>query len=94
MEKTKKDFQKVIGAIRKEAGTGSFPKPMMTAAQMMKNEATVNCGGEWSTAEKTLERANKVMQDSRFVAFLEAHNAKAGLELNNFKTYQIRIHFN
>lgn len=93
MEKTKKDFQKVIGSIRKDGESATYPKPMMTVVQMEKREATVNCGGEWSTAEKTLSRAKAVMDDERFTAFLERHNGTARLELNSFKTYQIRINF-
>ena len=98
MKNIKKRFHKVIGEIRndinKENGiNGSFPKPMMTAVQMEKREATVNCGGEWSTAEKTKERANKVMNDRRFIDFLSDTGSTAVIEMNNFKTYQIRIRF-
>ena len=98
MKQTKKEFQKVIGLIRADvraetATKTEYPKPMMTAAQIEKGEATVNCGGEWSTAENTLSKAKLVMQDSRFVSFIERHNAKAWIELNNFKTYQIRVCF-
>lgn len=98
MKNTKKRFQKVIGEIRndinKENGTsGNFPKPMMTVVQMEKREATVNCGGEWSTAEKTKEKADKVMSDKRFRDFLLDTGATAVVEMNNFKTYQIRIKF-
>ena len=86
MKQVKKEFQKTIKAIRGDAKM--FPKPMMTTAQMEKSEATVNCGGEWSTAEATLEMAKAVMADSRFTDFLAKNNATANLELNNFKTYQ------
>lgn len=94
MKQIKKEFQKVIGTIRKDNDEKSFPKPMMTAVQMEKREATVNCGGEWSTAEKTLERANAVIKNDRFIDFINKHNATAKIEKNNFNTYQIRIYFN
>lgn len=92
----KKEFSKIITAIRNERGEEtrrnlSFPKAMMTAAQMEKHTATVNCGGEWGTAESTKAIAEVVMNDERFVAFLEKYKATATVEINNFKTYQIRI---
>ena len=93
MMQAKKDFQKTIKAIREEMDHGDFPKPMMTAVQMEKLEATVNCGGEWKRTEITLEIAKEVMDDSRFKDFLARNNATANIELNPFKTYQIRIHF-
>ena len=46
MTKNKRDFQKVISAIRKEMGGGEYPKAMCTGQQMKKRTATVNCGGE------------------------------------------------
>ena len=98
MTNTKKQFQKVIGNIRKVRNTenginSNFPKPMMTAIQMGKRQATVNCGGEWSTAEKTRTIADEVMQDEGFKTFLGEYNATASIELNNFNTFQIRIQF-
>lgn len=92
----KKDLQKTIGAIRKDeqkTKNTEFPKAMMTKKQEANRTATVNCGGEWRTKEATLETANKVMNDERFTAFLEKHNAVAKIEVNNFDTYQIRITF-
>ena len=91
--KMKKDFSKVIGTIRKEKSTNSFPKPMMTGQQMEKRTATVNCGGEWGNPEDTLARANMVMEDERFSGFLEKYEATARIETNNFGTYQIRINY-
>lgn len=95
---TKKAFQKVIKGIREDRNatlgrTSDFPKPMMTRKQMEKLEATVNCGGEWGSAESTKGIADMVMADSRFKAFLHNFRAEARLELNNFSTYQIRITF-
>lgn len=98
MEKTKKEFQKVIKAIRYEMDDDisrrqEYPKLMMTAVQMKKNQATVNCGGEWGSRVSTKAVAEIVMNDEDFKAFLTKHNAEANLELNNFGTYQIRVHF-
>lgn len=98
MKNTKKQFQKVIGNIRKDRNTkeginSSYPKPMMTVVQMEKKEATVNCGGEFSTAEKTMNLANTVMGDERFKNFITSTGADANIEMNNFGTYQIRIKF-
>lgn len=92
-DKTKKDFQKAIKAIREDMGREVFPKPMMTSAQMEKNQATVNCGGEWSTKEKTEEIANAVMNSERFTEFLDKYEAKAVIETNSFGTLQIRIFY-
>lgn len=94
----KKDFQKVIKAIRdaknKECGTNSeFPKAMMTRQQIAKGTATVNCGGEWGSLEGTTYRANKVMNDERFTEFLTRWNATAKIEMNSFGTAQIRINY-
>ncbi len=92
-DKTKKDFQKIIKSIREKTNEKNFPKPMMTIAQIEKKQATVNCGGEWATKERTEERANIVLNDERFKEFLDKYKATANLEINNFGTYQIRINF-
>lgn len=95
---TKKAFQKVIKEIREDRNAtlerkSDFPKPMMTKKQMEKLEATVNCGGEWGSAESTKAIADMVTADERFKEFLHNFRAEARLELNNFNTYQIRITF-
>lgn len=99
----KKDFQKVIKAIRDEDNAKhgregrdkiEYPKPMMTAAQMEKSTATVNLGGEWSNYERTSGRAEMVMNDERFKSFLQKWNATATKELmTRFNTFQIRIDY-
>lgn len=96
--KTKKTFQKVIKGIREDRNTtlgkkSNFPKPMMTQKQMDKHEATVNCGGEWGSAESTKAIADVVMADNRFKEFLQDSKAEAKIELNPFNTYQIRLTF-
>ncbi len=98
MEKTKKELQKVIKAIRSEmedeiSRRQEYPKLMMTRVQMNKSQATVNCGGEWGSRASTKAVAESVMNDDDFKVFLDKHNAEARLELNSFGTYQIRIHF-
>lgn len=92
MADIKRDFQKVIGAIRKEGGK-QFPKAMLTGQQAAKNTATVNCGGEWYSLESTEKIAAAVMSDKRFTDFLEKHNATAQVELNPFGAQQIRINY-
>ena len=76
---SKKDFQKVISAIRKELGSGEYPKAMCTGAQMMKNQATVNCGGE-GRGERSKQLAQQVINHSLFKAFLMATGSRATLE--------------
>lgn len=99
MKQMKKEFQKVIATIRKEYGESinrtncSYPKPMMTEAQMEKRTATVNCGGEWKKLEATKEIAEMVLNDERFKSFLEKYSAQATKELNPFGTIQIRINY-
>lgn len=88
----KKDFQKVIGAIRKDQ-RGDYPKAMMTGQQMAKNTATVNCGGEWRSAQYSWELADLVTRDERFVQFLARHNATAHIEPNPFGGSQVRINY-
>lgn len=93
--KMKKDFQKVIKAIRETNGERTNPKPMMTEAQMEKGTATVNCGGEWCkhSPEVARKRADLVMKDERFTAFLTKWNATAHTELDNYGVTQIRINY-
>lgn len=96
--KIKKALQKTVKGIREDLnaanGTASdFPKTMMTGQQMAKNTATVNCGGEWASAEKSLARANAVVADSRFKNFLAEAGATAKIEVTNFGSYQVRINY-
>lgn len=95
MEKTKKAFQRVIANIRKETGD-QFPKAMMTSQQMNKCTATVNCGGEFKGTESSKELAEKVLNDERFLTFLEKNKAAAAVEaisISNKMVYQVRILF-
>lgn len=97
-EKTKKEFQKVIGSIRNEDRKANnhkrdFPKAMMTNHQMEKETATVNCGGEWYGKEIAEYNANLVLKDQRFLSFLDKYGAKATTETNSFGAYQIRLTF-
>ena len=89
---TKTKFQKVIAAIRK-AGGDDYPKAMMTGQQMAKNTATVNCGGEWRSAEYSEMLAATVTADPGFQKFLKEENATANIERNPFGGVQIRINF-
>lgn len=96
MEKTKKAFQRVIANIRKETES-EFPKAMMTSQQMNKCTATVNCGGERYSTESSKELAEKVLNDERFLIFLEKNNAAATVEavsIGNKMAYQVRVLFN
>lgn len=73
---TKKDFQNVIGKIRKELGGSEYPKAMMTGRQMMNDTATVNCWG-------SRERADAVLSHPLFIDFLKRHGATAHREEKN-----------
>lgn len=91
----KKDFQKVISKIRKDLGY-EYPKAMMTGQQIRKNTATVNCGGEWLKSETNVEICDYVINDPRFISFLDRNHATAHLEPTAYgakKYLQIRIHF-
>lgn len=91
-ETTKKEFQKVIGAIRKnDAHLGDYPKAMMTDKQMFKGTATVNCG-EFIYHENSMGLAKSVMENNLFQSFLTKHNATAHVEAVE-RGYQIRINF-
>lgn len=95
MEKTKKAFQRVIANIRKETES-EFPKAMMTSQQMNKCTATVNCGGERYSTESSKELAERVLNDERFLTFLEKNKAAAAVEavsIGNKMAYQVRILF-
>lgn len=97
-DKTKKDFQKTIKAIREEKegsfnGNAMYPKPMMTAVQIEKKQATVNCGGEWVRLETSIRVADYVLADERFNEFLNKYQATAIKEVAPCGKYQIRINF-
>ena len=92
IDRMKKDFQKAIGAIRKEMNS-QYPKAMMTGQQMRKNTATVNCGGEHRSEQYSVELACQVIDDKRFKEFLTTYNATAEIEKNPFGGFQIRLHF-
>lgn len=70
MTDMKKDFQKVVGKIRKELGASEYPKAMMTGKQMANNTATINCWG-------SKELADTVMSHPLFTDFLKRHGAIA-----------------
>ena len=95
----KKDFQKVISAIRKDRQKleniklRDFPKAMMTNQQVWKNTATVNCGGQCGSYESTIEIANAVISDDRFIGFLEKWEASAQIERESSGSAQIRIYY-
>lgn len=90
MNTMKKDFQKVIGKIRKELGAGEYPKAMMTAQQQAKNTATVNCWG-------SKERADAVIKHPLFTDFLKRYGAIAQLEQKDegwsYPIHHIRIRY-
>lgn len=92
----KKEFQKTIAKIRDDYATGSYPKAMCTSAQMMKGQATVNCGGEWRSTEFSTALAERIMKDPRFTALIAYHKGSAVLERGRAGDRiftQIRIHF-
>ena len=91
-ETTKKEFQRVIGAIRKGMGE-EYPKAMMTNQQMAHNTATVNCGGEFKTTLYTTEMAERVMNDFSFQDFLREYDCTAKWEATSLGRIQIRINF-
>lgn len=87
----KRDFQKVIKAIR--GSENEYPKAMMTSQQEANRTATVNCGGEWRKAEKAKAMAEMVMQDERFIAWLDKWGAEAHIENAAYTNFQIRINY-
>ena len=92
----KKEFQKTIAKIRSDYAMRDYPKAMCTSAQMMKNQATVNCGGEWRSAEFSRNLAERIMKDPRFTALVAYHKGKAVLEQGRYgdrSWTQIRIHY-
>lgn len=90
----KKEFQKVVATIRKELNTEAgkayeYPKAMMTAQQMRKNTATVNCGGSFT-------RRDQVLRHPALIAFCEKHHATAEAERIPYDSYiqhQLRLRF-
>lgn len=73
MADMKKDFQKVIKAIRDGQKVPSeYPKAMMTAQQMRKNTATVNCG----RGLPGRNRRATVISNAAFVKWCETYGIK------------------
>lgn len=97
-----KKFRKIIKMIRDErnndgiAVRADFPKAMMTGRQIGKNTATVNCGGDWCARrpEVTRKLAELVVNDPRFVEFIEEENAHAYIERTAAGVYQVRVNYN
>ena len=110
MENMKKDFQKVVKMFRDEQpnityyySTGEvrkiakpeYPKAMMTASQMRKGTATINC--DYGTGSK--ERAEAITKYAPFIAWCESYGIKTvKIEtVNNtygsVTTYQVRVTF-
>lgn len=89
----KKAFAKVITKIRKDMGTDSYPKAMMTSQQESKCTATVNCNIGYKDPGTSLDRAQTVITDPRFIELLVTYKATARIEpLPQTKNcYQIRI---
>ena len=74
MADMKKDFQKVIKAIRDgQAIKSEYPKAMMTAQQMRKGTATVNCGSGFPGRN----RRATVISNAAFVKWCEMYGIKA-----------------
>lgn len=98
MKSAKKDLQKLTKKIREEWDSGEFPKAMMTGQQALKRTATINCGGEWRSANKSEKMAAAILARPDFVEFLKTWNAEAcaekvnsGAHSNGYK--QVRIYF-
>ena len=94
MADMKKDFQKAVKAFRDGSEYhGEYPKAMMTAQQMRKGTATINCG----RAEFGEELAPKVLAFQGFVDWCVAYGVKTvqveiAKEASYMKPqYQIRV---
>ena len=92
--KMKKDFQKAVKMFRESTEYhGEHPKAMMTAQQMRKGTATINCG----RAEFGEELAPKVIKFPAFVEWCETYGIKTveieiAKEASYMKPqYQIRV---
>ena len=96
MADMKKELQKTVKAFRDAQETASdFPKAMMTAQQIRKGTATINCGRR----ETGKERAEKMIEYKPFIAWCEEFGAKIeGIEIMQEASYmapqyQIRIKY-
>ena len=70
----KKDLQKVVKAFRDEQETPSeYPKAMMTAQQMSKGTATINCGRN----ENGKARSEKMIKYPPFLEWCKTFGVKA-----------------
>jgi hypothetical protein len=94
MDNMKKDFQKAVKTFRDGSDYhGEYPKAMMTAQQMYKRTATINCG----RAEFGEELAPKVLAHKDFVDWCVAYGIKTvkveiAKEASYMKPqYQIRV---
>ena len=94
MADMKKELQKVIKAFRDEQKEASaYPKAMMTAQQMRKGTATINCG----RSDCGNERSQKVLSYKPFIEWCDANGIKTceveiAQEASYMKPqYQIRV---
>lgn len=94
MADMKKELQKLVKAFRDGQETPSeFPKAMMTAQQMRKGTATINCG----RAERGETRAPLMKEYPPFIEWCEAFGIKTveievAREASYMKPqYQIRV---
>ena len=94
MADMKNDFQKAVKAFRDGSEYhGEYPKAMMTAQQIRKGTATINCG----RAEFGKELAHKVLSHKDFVDWCMTYGIKTvdveiAKEASYMKPqYQIRV---
>ena len=94
MADMKKDFQKAVKMFREEHGyNGEYPKAMMTAQQMRKGTATINCG----RAEFGQNLAPQVKEFAPFIEWCKTYGIKtADIEIAREASYmkpqyQIRV---
>lgn len=87
MADMKKELQKAVKAFRDaQEKPSEYPKAMMTAQQMRRNTATVNCG----RGDIGKERAERFINDPRFEAWCEIFQIKSvGLERIQEASYML-----
>ena len=105
IQKTKKDFAKVVKQIREAINKNNecksnYPKAMMTGQQIKNGTATVNCGEYREGSIKMLaiarDKMDTVLTNPDFIDFIEKYNAVAFpqfVKSGGYVKYQVRIKF-
>ena len=96
MTEIKKELAKAVKEIRDSYDEPDrlqkYPKLMMTAVQMAKGTATINCGYHSHSGEDN-EKAERILSNPTINELLKKYNGTMKKEKGSEETWQIRINY-